>query len=258
MEAMLDPEDSMDFRLPFLLMQTLDTLGYRHVSEACRMKIYTSLAEQLESQGLWEYSVFVMLHVADDNQREIAVQQLLYRHVHIEGEGEDDAKEKFLVEQLRIPEKWLNFAKAVRAGAMGSRHLEVKYLLKAEQWSKAHDVMMQHIAPDLVINDQMEFLKSLLEQFKVTGEIQNWKTQGEVLANFIELNEKVSLGFECRGNLWESPGSLQSSLTLPLSPSSSRTSTTSTRISSSSKSARNSPSSAPSSVSSPVPHLSIA
>lgn len=200
LEALLHPAnyttDLMDFRLSFLLLQTLEPLGYRHLSDACRMKIYTSLGEQLETHGLWEWSVWLMLHIADQNQREIAVQQLLYRHILIDGEGDDSdyaSKEKFIVEQLRVPEKWLSYAKAVRAGAMGSHHLEVKYLLKAEQWSKAHDVMMQHIAPDLIINDQMEFLASLLQQFEVTRDIQNWKTQGEVLVHFIELNEKVSV-----------------------------------------------------------------
>lgn len=53
--------------------------------------------------------------------------------------------------------------------------------------------MMQHIAPDLVINDQIDYLKSLLNQFEATKEIQNWKTQGEILLNFIGLNEKVNL-----------------------------------------------------------------
>lgn len=199
LEVLLHPAnytmDLMDYRLSFLLLQTLDTLGYRHLSESCRYKIYTSLAEQLESNGLWEWSVWLMLHIADKNHREIAVQQLLYRHIRVEGESDDNEyseKERFIVESLMIPPKWLSYAKAVRAGAMGNHHVEVKYLLKAQQWSKAHDVMMQHIAPDLIINDQMDFLKSLLKQFEVTRDIQNWKNQGEILMHFIELNEKVN------------------------------------------------------------------
>lgn len=198
LEVLLHPAnytmDLMDHRLSFLLLQILDTLGYHHLSDACRLKIYTSLAEQLESNGLWEWSVWIMLHIVDKNHREVAVQQLLYRHIRVDGESEDNEypeKERFLVEALLVPEKWLSYAKAVRAGAMGNHHVEVKYLLKAQQWSKAHEVMMQHIAPDLVINDQIDFLKSLLRQFEVTRDIQNWKTQGEVLLHFIELNEKV-------------------------------------------------------------------
>ena len=198
LEVLLHPAnytmDLMDYRLSFLLLQVLDTLGYHHLSDSCRLKIYTSLAEQLESNGLWEWSIWVMVHIANKNHREIAVQQLLYRHIRIEGESDDDytEKERFIVEDLMVPQKWLSYAKAVRAGAMDNHHVELKYLLKAQQWSKAHDVMMQHIAPDLVINDQIDFLKSLLKQFEVTRDIQNWKNQGEVLMHFIELNEKVN------------------------------------------------------------------
>lgn len=199
METLLHPanytSDLMDFRLSFLLLQTLDTLGYHHLSDSCRLKIYTSLAEQLETNGLWEWSVWVILHVAEKNPREVAIQQLLYRHVRIDGESDENdytEKEKFIIEALMVPEKWLSYAKAIRAGSMGHHQVELKYLLKAEQWSRAHDVMMQHIAPELVINDQTEFLKSLLKQFEATRDIQNWKTQGEVLLRFIELNDRVS------------------------------------------------------------------
>lgn len=198
LEVLLYPanytKDLMDYRLSFLLLEVIETLGYRHLSDSCRLKIYISFAEQLETNGMWEWSLWAMLHITDQNHREAAVQQLLYRHIRIDGEveAEDYAdKERFVIEVLMVPEKWLSYAKAVRAGAMGSHHLEVKYLLKARQWSMAHDVMMQHIAPDLVINDQMDFLKSLLQQFETIRDIQNWKVQGEVLMHFIELNEKV-------------------------------------------------------------------
>lgn len=198
LELLLHPStytsDLMDYRLSFLLLQSLDTLGYHHISDSCRFKIYSSFADQLESNGMWEWSLWVMLHIIEQNHREAAIQQLLYRHIRIDGEtavNDYKQKERFIVDELMIPEKWLSYAKAIRAGAMGNHHIEIKYLLKAKQWSKAHDVMMQHIAPDLIINDQIDFLTSLLKQFEETRDIQNWKTQGEVLMNFIELNERV-------------------------------------------------------------------
>ncbi|CRK89895.1 CLUMA_CG003627, isoform A [Clunio marinus] len=198
LETLLHPAnytmDLMDFRLSFLLLQVLDTLGYHHLSDSCRLKIYSSLAEQLETNGMWEWSIWIMLHVNDKNHRENAIQQLLYRHIRIDGESNEDKnyseKEEFVVKTLQVPEKWVSYSKAVRAGAMGNHHVELKYLLKAKQSSRAHEVMMRHIAPDLVINDQMDYLKSLLKQFEDCHDIQNWKTQGEVLLHFIELNEK--------------------------------------------------------------------
>lgn len=186
--------DDMDYRLAFLICQSLESLGYHHLSDSCRFRIYNSLAEQLEAQGLWEWAIWVFLHLADKDQRESAIQRLLYSHILIEGEDIEDnyvLKEKFLVESLMIPEKWISYAKAVRAGAMGAHNIELKYLFKAQQWSKAHEVLMLHIAPDLIINDKFDFLKSLLSQLEETASIKNWKIQGEVLMTFIELNEKV-------------------------------------------------------------------
>lgn len=188
--------DSMDYRLAFLVHQTLETLGYCHLSESCRLKIFTSLSEQLESYGMWEWSIWVLMHIVDKNHRELAIQRLLFNHIQIDGANDKDnyvEKEKFLIESLMIPEKWISYAKAIRAGALGAHSLELKYLLKAQQWTKAHEILIQHIAPDLVINDQYDFLKSILLQFEDTKDIQNWKTQGEILLTFIELNEKVSL-----------------------------------------------------------------
>lgn len=187
--------DDMDYRLSFLICQTLESLGYHHLSDSCRLKIYSSLAEQLESQGMWEWAIWIYMHLEDKNQRESTIQRLLYSHILIEGEdagAEYAEKEKFLVESLMIPEKWISYAKAVRAGALGAHNIELKYLFKAQQWSKAHEVLMLHIAPDLIINDQYDFLKSLLSQLEDTASIKNWKIQGEVLQSFIELNEKVS------------------------------------------------------------------
>lgn len=197
LEMLLHPanysKDLMDYRLSFFVLQILETLGYHHLSESCHLKIYTSFADQLETNGLWEWSIFVMLHIANQSFREKAIHQLLYRYIKIDDEltSEYSAKEKFIMEDLAISEKWIYWAKSIRARALNNHQVELKYLLKAQQWSQAHDVLMTHIAPDLLINDQIDYLKSLLKQFENTKEIQHWKVQGQILLNYIELNENV-------------------------------------------------------------------
>lgn len=199
LEVLLNPanytKDLMDYRLSFFVLQILETLGYHHISESCRLKILTSFADQLETNGLWEWSIFVMLHIAEQNYRDKAIHQLLYRYIKIDDEldSEYSAKEKFILEDLGISEKWIFWAKSIRARSLNNHQVELKYLLKAQQWSQAHDVLMKHIAPDLMINDQIDYLKSLLKQFENTKEIQHWKVQGQILLNFIELNESVSI-----------------------------------------------------------------
>lgn len=134
-----------------------------------------------------------MLHVRDDNYRESAIEELLYRHVRIDDElcKEYSQKETFVIESLRIPTQWIYWSKAMRAKAMNNHQLELKYLLKAKHWNLAHGVMIQHIVPDLIINDHKSSLKSLLKHFQDTKNIQCWNTQGRVLQAYINLNEKV-------------------------------------------------------------------
>jgi len=41
---------------------------------------------------------------------------------------------------------------AIRAGAERNRIAEAFHLLKAKKWNQSHSVVMQHIAPDAVVN----------------------------------------------------------------------------------------------------------
>lgn len=146
---------------------------------------------------MWHWSIFVLLHIPNQSQREQTVQQLLYRYIQVDGEANSadpnyNQKEEFVLFDLGIPEKWIFWAKAVRAGAFHNYHIQAKYLLKARQWSQAHDIIMQHVAPDAINNDKIVYLKSLLQQFEEVRQISNWSNQGQILVDFIELSEKVS------------------------------------------------------------------
>ncbi|XP_038105897.1 nuclear pore complex protein Nup98-Nup96 [Culex quinquefasciatus] len=200
LEALLNPathtSDPSDFRLSWFLLQTLETLGYRHCSELSRSQLHLSFANQLENHDLWHWSIYVLLHLNDRSRRELAIQDLLYRHIQL-NETDDDveylAREQFIVAELGIPECWIHWAKAVRAGSQFDYHRQAKYLLAAKQWSQAHDVIMEHLAPDCVINDDIPYLKSLLGEFEDVKQIYNWSIKGQILKDFIELNEKFDL-----------------------------------------------------------------
>lgn len=133
-------------------MQTFEALGYRHCSELAESQLHVGFASQLENHNLWEWAIFVLLHIKERNQRELAVQNLLYRYVIVSKDVALSEKEKFIINSLGVPEKWIDYAKAVKAGSIGNHHLQAKYLLKAKQWSLAHEVIFQYIAPDAVIN----------------------------------------------------------------------------------------------------------
>ncbi|XP_055590552.1 LOW QUALITY PROTEIN: nuclear pore complex protein Nup98-Nup96 [Uranotaenia lowii] len=205
-ETLLNPAthtpDPLDFRLSWFLLQALETLGYHHCSELSRSQIHTSFATQLENHGMWHWAIFVLLHLNDRSRREFTIQQLLYRHIRLTSDEENDVddndldyleREQFIVGELGIPEAWIFWAKAVRAGSQFNYHRQARYLLRAKQWSQAHEVIMEHIAPDCVINDNIAYLKSLLAEFEDVKQISNWSIKGQILRDFIELNEKFDL-----------------------------------------------------------------
>lgn len=186
--------DPMDFRLSWLLLQTLRALGYRHCSASAEARLTVDFASQLENEGLWHWAIFVLMHIKRRPQRERAVQNMLERNVSVSAKVALNEAEKFVIFKLGVPESWLDYAKAVKAGSFGKHHLQAKYLLKAKHWASAHEVIFEHIAPDAIINGKLDYLHSLLIQFEDTEgssiRVPNWANQGQIFLDFIDISAK--------------------------------------------------------------------
>uniref|UniRef100_A0A182PA24 Nuclear pore complex protein Nup98-Nup96 n=1 Tax=Anopheles epiroticus TaxID=199890 RepID=A0A182PA24_9DIPT len=202
LEPLLNPAshtaDVTDYRLSWLLLQVLETLGYHHCSEFFRSQIHIAFANQLESHGLWQWAAYVLLHLNDQARRELSIQQILYRHIQLvadvasddetlEAERQDYlARENFIVEELGIPEKWIFWAKAVRAGAEFDYKRQAHYLLLAKQWALAHDIILQQLAPEYVMNNKVPQLKAMLDTIEDPKQIPSWSTKGQILFEVIQ------------------------------------------------------------------------
>ncbi|XP_001358641.3 nuclear pore complex protein Nup98-Nup96 [Drosophila pseudoobscura] len=188
--------DPMDFRLSWLLLQTLWALGYRHCSPLTEAQLTVDFASQLENEGLWQWGIFVLLHIESRDRRERAVQQMLLRNVSVLAQAAHNDEERFIVEQLGVPKTWVDYAKAVRAGSLGKRHLQAKHLLTAKHWAEAHEIIFEYIAPDAIINGQTDYLHRLLIQFEDTEgcssgiRVPNWANQGQIFLEFIDISSK--------------------------------------------------------------------
>lgn len=111
--------------------------------------LHESYATQLQSFGLWHWSVFVLMHIDDANRRETCVRNYLSRYVTADSELTE--QERFLVEKLAVPAEWVYSYKALRAKYEHLDESQFKLLLKAHQWNEAHSVLVELIAPDLFI-----------------------------------------------------------------------------------------------------------
>jgi len=110
-----------------LIQQILVALGYTHLSDHVAALTHTNFATQLEAYGLWHWAIFVMLHLRDSSRRQIAVQDLLLRHIEIDDSPEYVKREQFLKEELGISSVWIHQAKAIKS-KINKRYLILKFL----------------------------------------------------------------------------------------------------------------------------------
>lgn len=59
-------QDPLDFNLSWLLYNTLRSLGYMQMSEIYANQLNLNFSSQLVSLGLWQWAVFILLHIKDD------------------------------------------------------------------------------------------------------------------------------------------------------------------------------------------------
>ncbi|KAM3677334.1 nuclear pore complex protein Nup98-Nup96 isoform 5-T5 [Ammospiza maritima maritima] len=198
LDQLLDPRsvtsDPLDFRLSWHLWEVLRALNYCHLSQQSWGVLNTSYAAQLESEGLWEWAVFVMLHEPDTHAREKAVRELLGRHCALAEGPEGWAKETFLTQRLCVPPRWIHEAKAVRARMEGDKHKEALFLFKAGHWNQCHKLVVRHLASDAIINENYKYLKGFLEDLappERSALIQDWELAGLVYLDYIRVNEML-------------------------------------------------------------------
>ncbi|XP_041088599.1 nuclear pore complex protein Nup98-Nup96 isoform X1 [Polyodon spathula] len=194
LQQLLDPStvtfDRLDYMLSWHLWNVLQALNYSHLSEQQQGLLHTSYAAQLESTGLWEMSIFVLLHISDAQQRERAVREMLRLHCSLVETRDSAEKERFLTENLCLPVQWIHEAKATRACQEGDKHKEALHLFKAGHWNQCHKLVTQYLASDAIINENhgylLEFLEGLASPDRCTV-IQDWDISGRVFLDYIHV-----------------------------------------------------------------------
>ncbi|XP_028451471.1 nuclear pore complex protein Nup98-Nup96 isoform X2 [Perca flavescens] len=194
LQQLLDPLtvtwERLDYRLSWHLWGVLQALHYSHLSASRQGLLHASYAAQLESAGLWDMAVFILLHIPDHTQRERAVREMLTLHCPLQETDESVRRERFLTEKLLIPEQWIHEAKATRARRESDRHQEALHLYRARYWSQCHRLLIQHLASDCIINDNHDYLLEFLEGLAVpehSATIQDWDTAGRVYLDYIRV-----------------------------------------------------------------------
>ncbi|KAJ3013218.1 Nuclear pore complex protein Nup98-Nup96 [Thoreauomyces humboldtii] len=174
---------------------------------------------QLETIGLWQWSIFVALFLGRKDARERAVREILARWYPLEDDsdswitrtgtnavdtddmemdGEDGGRQpvsdlwRFLVEQLEVPPVWIHQARVLAAKYAGDPVQEAVSLIDAKEYVAAHRLIMSEIAPEDIINEHYVELEMLLKQIPPTAiEAQNWTHGGKLVLKYITIMERT-------------------------------------------------------------------
>eukprot|EP00053_Salpingoeca_punica_P018475 m.181444 g.181444 ORF g.181444 m.181444 type:complete len:316 (+) comp17441_c1_seq26:1491-2438(+) len=171
--------------------QVLVGLGHARLSSAREEQLHVGFAAQLEQAGLWEWAVFVLMHIAEAGTREAAVRAVLQRRSVSLGKSARQAHaQALLTERLAVPEAWLHEAAATHAALLhsqaGAEEL-AEELLAAGKWNEAHSVVLQRLAAELVLGRAVERLGHFVTELARDGRsdlIEDWENGGKIYVDF--------------------------------------------------------------------------
>ncbi|CAE6383898.1 unnamed protein product [Rhizoctonia solani] len=152
-------------------------LSYSHKADV----ITSNYAFQLESLGLWWYSIFVLLHLQESDGRLIAIKALLARHVS----ELDEEKEEFLINQLCVPHDWIEEAKAVISQYTNQSYQAFEFFVAAGQVKPAYDMALRDLAPEAAIRNDFNLLGSLFMDKGFEG-LDDWTFRGQLYLQYAD------------------------------------------------------------------------
>lgn len=177
----------LDYRLSWHLYTIIKALGIHSLSADREDQLHCSYASQLEMVGLWEWSIFVLLHLQDEAARCAAVKDILSRYCPTA-----HPEQITLVEGFGIPAAWIHATQALHAQYSSDHKRVTDNQLLAGMWNEAHQTIVEHIAPDFIINRQhsriIELCSKLEPEERSTG-IQGWATSGQVYLEYARVLE---------------------------------------------------------------------
>ncbi|KNC99050.1 uncharacterized protein SPPG_06001 [Spizellomyces punctatus DAOM BR117] len=192
-------------------MEDVTQVEARSVSTEDRLT--RDLMWQLETLGLWKWSIYVALFFSRIEERERAIRECLARwypladnsgswmgnsavldatEVDMICDTEESEDWKFLVETLKVPKEWIHEARAMRAKYEGNVVQEAISLIDAKEYIVAHRLIVSKIAPERIVNEEYDDLKTLLAHIPPDAiETRSWERGGKLFMDYIELMEQV-------------------------------------------------------------------
>ncbi|KAL1749061.1 nuclear protein 96-domain-containing protein [Schizophyllum fasciatum] len=146
----------------------------------------STFAHQLEAEGRLQEAGLVLLHIEGSRGRERAIRDFLMRTAPIL----DQWQHSGLVGSLRIPQAWVDEAKATLAFDEDDMFGAYELYLSAGCRDPAHDIAVRYLAPDAILRRDYVLLSELLEPF-VNKPVEDWQIRGKILRDYAHLMQRL-------------------------------------------------------------------
>ncbi|EKM77441.1 hypothetical protein AGABI1DRAFT_77500 [Agaricus bisporus var. burnettii JB137-S8] len=150
----------------------------------------STYAFELESWGMIQEAIFVLLHIQNSSGREKAIQDLLARSApHL-----DVWMTNGIVGSLKIPMAWVDEAKAQYALSKGEFYSAYELYLTAGHYNAAHNIAVLELAPDAILAHDLDLVKDLFEVFDSEmkhDKIEEWFVRGKILLDYVHILNRL-------------------------------------------------------------------
>lgn len=176
---------SFDVELQFLLMRHLK--NFIQFSSNDFDAIIQEFSTKLERKSMIKEASFVLEHLTNDEMAKEKLTHLFNSNVSCLGILANDKKLKELHEILYIPESLLHEARSVEYNKLGEYYKSTLELILADNLVEAHSLMLEKVAPDLIIRNvptELGKLSKLVESFSTLSES---KVGADVYGDYIKM-----------------------------------------------------------------------
>ena len=176
-----------DIELQFLIMKYLNTVI--DFNEVYFDEIVEKFAKKLEKKDMIEESIFILEHHTNEKRSNELITDLLYNNVKKLGFLEDNQRLNELHHRLHLPMKILHEARSFEFNNLEQYYMSVLELILANNLKSGHKILLEHVAPEIVIsnnNTKLEKLDSLISEFESLSE---YKTGAEVYKDYITVTK---------------------------------------------------------------------
>jgi hypothetical protein len=162
--------------------------------ESYYIKLTYDYASELEANGLWQWAIFVVLHLENAQHKTKYVKQTLLKNICNPNSQEATS---FLIEKCKLPAHYVHEARAIWYNSIGEYGKSFYEWIKAcenpKNSNEAFKTLIKNLALSLNSSDyKYDDLETVLDGLsKYHQHIDDWEEQGKFLTKFVQIRKEI-------------------------------------------------------------------